>query len=91
MINKLVAARVSALAAAGLSLASLAVPASAAQKENAKPASSPVVLTAASAVAVRPTETRYCLLETSTETRIPKRTCMTQREWQAEGVEIQRR
>jgi hypothetical protein len=91
MINKLVAERLSALAAVGLAVASFAVPAGAAQKENVRLASSGAPLSAAAAVAARPAEKRYCLRETSTETRIPKKVCMTQREWQAEGVEIQRR
>ena len=91
MINKLVAARVSALAALGLSVASLAVPVSAAQKENAKAASSGAVLTAASAFTVRPTEKRYCFVEAYTGSRLSTKVCKTEREWTAEGVEISRR
>ena len=91
MINNLVAARLSALAAFGLSVASLAVPASAAEKQNAKTASSGAVLSAASAVSARPTEQRYCLREEFTGTRIPKKLCKTEREWTAEGVELRRR
>ena len=91
MINKLVAARLSALAAVGLSIASLALPAGAAQRENVKLASSGAALSAAGSVTVRPAEKRYCLREAYTGTRIPKTICMTEREWQAEGVEIQRR
>ncbi|MDP8912613.1 MAG: hypothetical protein M3N39_03435 [Pseudomonadota bacterium] len=91
MINKLVAARISAFAAVGLSLASLAVPASAAEKETAKSASSGAVLSAASAVTARTSEKRYCLVEAFTGTRIPKKMCKTEREWTAEGVEMPRR
>ncbi len=91
MINKLVAARLSALAAVGLSVASIAVPASAAQKEPGKSASSGAIMSAASAVTAGTRDTRYCLVETFTETRIPKKTCKTEREWAAEGVDIQRR
>ena len=89
MINK--RARLSALATLGLSVASLAVPAGAAEKGNAKSASSGAVLPAASAVTARPPETRYCLLEEFTGTRIPKKVCKTEREWTAEGVELRRR
>jgi hypothetical protein len=91
MINKLVAARLSALAAVGLSVASLAVPASAAEKASAKSASSGAVLSAASAVTARPTEMRYCIVEELTGSRIPRKMCKTEREWTAEGVEMPRR
>lgn len=88
MINKRVAARLSALAAIGLSVASFAVSAGAAERENVKVAASGAALSAASAVTGRPAEKRYCLRETFTGTRIPKKVCMTEREWKAEGVEL---
>jgi len=91
MVNKLVAARLSALAALSISVASLAVPAGAAGKESSKSASSGAVLAAASAVTVRPTERQYCIVEAFTGTRIPKKICKTKREWTLEGVEMSRR
>ena len=91
MINKSAAARLSILAAIGLSFASLAVPAQAAQKENGKAAASSVALSAASSVAGRPAGTLYCLREAHTGTRIPRKICKTEREWAAEGVELSRR
>ena len=89
MINK--RARLSALATLGLSVASLAVPAGAAEKGNAKPASSGTVLSAASAVTARPAEKQYCLAEAFTGTRISRKVCKTEREWKVEGVEMLRR
>ena len=91
MINKYAAARLSTLAAIGLSVASLAVPAGAAQKENGKAAMSNLALSAASSVASRPAEKVHCLREAYTGTRIPKKICKTEREWTAEGVELSRR
>ena len=91
MINKPAAAPLSALLTIGLSVAGMALPASAAEKENVKVASSGAAVSAASAVAARRGEKLYCLREAYTGTRIPRKTCMTEQGWKAEGVELRGR
>lgn len=88
MIDKLAAARFSALAAAGLSIASFAAPASAAEQGSDKVASSKVALSAAATVTARPAEKKYCVVDTFTGSRLAKKVCKTQREWSEEGVDI---
>ena len=66
--------------AAALTLAAGAVPASA-----ATPAATAVA--AKSAATVKPAAKRYCVEDTHTGTRIPRRTCRTRADWLALGLD----
>lgn len=53
--------------------------------------SDPSTPTGAAVKSVKPSEkTKYCVDSTTTGSRIARRTCLTEREWAAEGVDIRK-
>lgn len=69
---------------ATLALATLATPALAADPET--PAAAPVASVPAGGAAAG--KTKFCIVETFTGSRIPKRMCKTRAEWLETGVDI---
>lgn len=73
---------------AATAFAALALSTAAASEAKDHPAASPSAEAAAPATATSPNaRQKYCIVQTSTGSRIPRKTCKTRSEWQKQGFD----
>ena len=91
MIKFNTAARQTVIGIVACSLAASAAPAMAAETNGKQEASAATLVPAASASAARVQPKKYCIVEAATGTRMPRKSCKTEREWLDVGVDLSKR
>ena len=79
--------RAAAVAASGLLLAGMALPANAKDVES-RPAKADA--SAAQAPEAAAAKKKYCMVDSLTGSRMPRKVCKTERQWANEGVDLSR-
>jgi hypothetical protein len=87
-----IALRASLAVAAGLSTVALAAgPADAAPRPDTAPAAQTEETSGGAPAVDAAKAKKYCVMQTITGSRMPKKTCRTAEEWKAEGVDVTKR
>jgi hypothetical protein len=73
---------------ASLAVIGLTAAAPATSQDLATAGTAATAATSAAAPAAKPKAKLYCITEAATGTRVAERTCLTRKEWEARGVDL---